>query len=135
MSLVRKKFHSWSYLYVYLMGSFIQIFTLTHLFPMHSFSTSCFQRVEKGCIGNEWVKATDYHQYLEYKLSLPDHTKKSIFYSQALRIGLVHLKKILRSVGSFKCDKKVYKVCENVNKTVTLLLQLSSRHTKIKLQQ
>ena len=37
---------------------------LTHSFPMHPFSTSwkhrkvfwCFQGVEKGCIGNEWVK-------------------------------------------------------------------------------
>ena len=36
---------------------------LTHLFPMHPFSTSwkhqktvrCFQEVEKGCIGNKWV--------------------------------------------------------------------------------
>ena len=37
---------------------------LTHSFPMHPFSTPwkhqktlrCFQEVEKGCIGNEWVK-------------------------------------------------------------------------------
>ena len=36
---------------------------LTHLFPIHPFSTSwkhqktvrCFQEVEKGCIGNKWV--------------------------------------------------------------------------------
>ena len=43
-------------------------FTWTHSFPMHPFSTPwkhqktlpylilCFERVEKGCIGNEWVK-------------------------------------------------------------------------------
>ena len=39
--------------------------TLTHLFPMHPFSTPfsthltvfwCFQGVENGCIGNNWVK-------------------------------------------------------------------------------
>ena len=33
---------------------------LIHLFPIHSFSTPwknlCFQGVDKGCIGNEWVK-------------------------------------------------------------------------------
>ena len=38
---------------------------LTHLFPMHPFSTPwkhqktdriCFQGVEKGCIGDKWVK-------------------------------------------------------------------------------
>ena len=30
---------------------------LTHSFPMHPFSTP-FQGVEKGCIGNEWIKET-----------------------------------------------------------------------------
>ena len=37
--------------------------SLTHSFPMHPFPTPwkckvfwCFQRVEKRCIGNEWVK-------------------------------------------------------------------------------
>ena len=34
---------------------------LTHWFPMHPFSTTwkCFQGVEKGCIGNEWVKQSE----------------------------------------------------------------------------
>ena len=30
-------------------------YPVTHLFPMHSFSTPCFQGVEKGCIGSKWV--------------------------------------------------------------------------------
>ena len=41
--------------------------TWTHLFPMHPFSTPffymvfwCFQGVEKGCIGNKWVKKSWY---------------------------------------------------------------------------
>ena len=35
---------------------------LTHLFPMHPFPTP-FQRVEKGCIGNNWVnkRGTEAH--------------------------------------------------------------------------
>ena len=38
---------------------FTQVY-LTHLFPMHPFSTHltvfwCFQGVEKGCIGNKWL--------------------------------------------------------------------------------
>ena len=35
-----------------------EIFLLTHSFSMHSISTprKCFEGVEKGCIGNEWVK-------------------------------------------------------------------------------
>ena len=28
-------------------------FNLTHLFQVHPFSTSCFQGVEKWCIGNK----------------------------------------------------------------------------------
>ena len=34
-------------------------FTLTHSFPMQHFLTVfwCFHGVEKGCIGNDWVKA------------------------------------------------------------------------------
>ena len=28
---------------------------LTHLFPMHRKVFWCFQGIEKGCIGNEWV--------------------------------------------------------------------------------
>ena len=45
----------------------LKLYILTHFFPMHPFSTPlktsenhkvfwCFQGVEKGCIGNEWVK-------------------------------------------------------------------------------
>ena len=33
------------------------------------------------------IKATDFHQYLEYTSSHPDHTKKSIVYSQLLRLS------------------------------------------------
>ena len=39
---------------------------VTHSFPIHPFSTSwkheCFQEVEKGCIGKEWVNVNVYIQ-------------------------------------------------------------------------
>ena len=34
-----------------------------------------------------YIKATDCHQYLEYTSSHPEHTKKSIIYSQTLRLS------------------------------------------------
>ena len=34
----------------------VDISRLTHLFPMHPFSTPCFKGVEKGCIEKEWIK-------------------------------------------------------------------------------
>ena len=54
---------------------------LTHSFPVHPFSTSrkhqktlqlsCFQGVEKGCTGNEWVNETAYrHPWLLLPSSL-----------------------------------------------------------------
>ena len=42
-----------------------------------------------------YVKPTDTHQYLEYTSSHPEHTKKSIVYSQTLR---------LRRICSFETD-------------------------------
>ena len=50
----------------FFLGS-LEVISLTHLFRMHSISTTlkhlknltvfwCFQGVEKGCIGNGWVK-------------------------------------------------------------------------------
>ena len=35
------------------------------------------------------IKSTDRHQYLHYTLSHPHHTKKSIVYSQALRVSQI----------------------------------------------
>ena len=35
-------------------------FSLTHLLPMHRKVFWCFQGVEKGCIGNEWVKEKEW---------------------------------------------------------------------------
>ena len=42
------------------------------------------------------IKATDRHQYLHYTSSPPHHTKKSILYSQALRVSLI--KKLKKSL-------------------------------------
>ena len=44
---------------------------------------------------NLHVKPTDTHQYLDYTSSHPEHTKKSIVHSQALR---------LRQICSFETD-------------------------------
>ena len=33
------------------------------------------------------IKSTDKHQYLHYKFAHPDHTKRSIVFSQALRVS------------------------------------------------
>ena len=47
-----------------LTSPFMRHLRVTHSFPMHPLKTSqnhkvvlCFQRVEKGCIGNEWINA------------------------------------------------------------------------------
>ena len=43
--------------------------------------------LRKGAIStNFYVKPTDGHQYLHYKLSHPEHIKNSIPYSQALKL-------------------------------------------------
>ena len=51
------------------------------------------------CNGNLYtdlhIKATDCHQYLEYTSSHPEHTKKSIIYSQTLRFRKKNFKKII----------------------------------------
>ena len=44
------------------------------------------------------IKATDRHQYLPYTSSHPYQTKKSMGYSQALRVGYVYLKKTLKDI-------------------------------------
>ena len=36
-----------------------------------------------------YIKPTDRHQYLHYTSSHPEHTKKSIVYSQALRLSRI----------------------------------------------
>ena len=36
-----------------------------------------------------YIKSTDKHQYLHYTFSHPEHTKKSVFYSQALRLSRI----------------------------------------------
>ena len=36
------------------------------------------------------IKATDCHQYLEYTSSYPEHTKKSLIYSQTLRLSRLY---------------------------------------------
>lgn len=57
------------------------------------------------------IKAADCHQYVEYTSFDPDHTKKSIIYSQAFRLSsFVQLKKVL-----------------NVIKATTALVKLSVR--------
>ena len=41
----------------------------------------------KGCLTTDWhIKYTDRNQYLHFNLSHPDHTKRLIIYSQALRL-------------------------------------------------
>ena len=46
------------------------------------------------------LKATDCHQYLEYKSSHSDHTKKSTVYTQAL-----HLSRLCSFEEDFECNK------------------------------
>ena len=50
---------------------------------------------EKKLATDLYVKPTDTHQYLDYTSSHPEHTKKSIVYSQTLR---------LRRICSFETD-------------------------------
>ena len=54
------------------------------------------------CNGNLYtdlhIKATDCHQHLEYTSSHPEHSKKSIIYSQTLRlVGFANLNKNLKA--------------------------------------
>ena len=51
-----------------------------------------------------YIKPTDWHQYLHYSSSHPDHTKKSIVYSQALRLNRM-------IEGDFVQHKKEVKLC------------------------
>ena len=44
-------------------------------------------KLSKGCLTTDLhIKGTDRHQYLHFNSSHPDHTKKLIIYSQALRL-------------------------------------------------
>ena len=43
---------------------------------------------------NLHIKSTDKHQYLLYTSAHPDHTKRSIVFSQALRVSRIYYKKI-----------------------------------------
>ena len=54
---VFKLFLHWIFLRFTSADSYLHVFStkLTQSFPLHPFSTD-FQGVEKGCIGNEWVK-------------------------------------------------------------------------------
>ena len=78
------------------------IFELTHSFPMHPFSTPtpqrkktsenhkvfwCFHGVEKGCIGNEWVKTFKIHLTRAFN----SHNPKWIKLNKCLRLCLSHL--------------------------------------------
>ena len=81
------------------------IFELTHSFPMHPFSTPtpqrkktsenhkvfwCVHGVEKGFIGNEWVKTFKIHLTL-CKWCVYSHNPKWIKLIKCLRLCLSHL--------------------------------------------
>ena len=73
MSRVKKRFHFWIYLLVYVMGTFIKISILKLLIVM---------------------------KYLEYMSSHLEHTKKLIIYSQTLRLRrLSHFNKNLKATN------------------------------------
>ena len=68
-----------------------EAFLLTHSFPMHPFSTPlnltvfwCFQRVEKGCIGNDWVNQNCRPRCATYSLHCRFFLMKQVFYKTVL---------------------------------------------------
>ena len=73
---------------------------ITHSFPMHPFSTPwkhqktlrfyCFQGVEKGCIGNEWVKQATTNSFLGFPCKCTVHKP-----SQFWRLFRIFLKMLL----------------------------------------
>ena len=74
---------------------------LTHSFPMHPFSTSwkhqktlrCFQEVEKGCIGNEWVKMCS--DLLIGKMFLKMVLKTAVFWRFCKTSGNLSMRSLL----------------------------------------
>ena len=47
----------------------------------------CVCKLSKGCLTTDlYIKDTDRHQHLHFNFSHPDNTKRSIIYSQALRL-------------------------------------------------
>ena len=88
------------------------------------------------CNGNLYtdlhIKTTDCHQYLEYTSSHPEHTKKSIIYSQTARLS-----RLLSFEQEFKGHKKnliswfVKRRCENVNITDSFTSSVTQNTYKI----
>ena len=78
------------------------------------------------------IKGTDCHQYLEYTSSHPEHTKKSIIYSQTARLS-----RLLSFEQEFKGHKKnliswfVKRRCENVNITDSFTSSVTQNTYKI----
>ena len=72
----------------------VRVSKLSHLFPMHPFSaiwkrqkTLCFQGVEKGCIGNEWVKLKKSKAFWRYEQYIDWISRKVNFHKKACTGG------------------------------------------------
>ena len=64
---------------------------------MHPFSTTYFQGVEKGCIGNEWVKISEI-QFRQYCIS-KQHVKYNRVYSARFIENIMKVKTTHISTG------------------------------------
>ena len=98
---------------------------LTHLFPMHPFSTPlkltvflCFQGTEKGCIGNKWVddilKNNPQNLYNEnIALHYPCFYENVPWLVKVTRVNIpaVHRIYILRILGWTYSIARVFELC------------------------
>ena len=51
-----------------------------------------------------YSKSTDWHQYLHYNSSHPEHTKKSVVYNQALKLSCICSEE--KDFGKHVCEMK-----------------------------
>ena len=85
----------------------VNLLVLTHTFPMHPFSIPwnirCFQWVEKGCIGKEWVKQSSdsmISQWRHFQVMFKTGSKSAILHEYSEYLPSILNKSYVNSFGA-----------------------------------